>query len=189
MKNIFEISWNKRLAINTDARLLEWKIYIKRMFEDRVTANDCVISLKYWIEENVHVSRTGNTVVNKRINRCVVNLNNDLILFDNPEALTHNRTMEENKWRKLDFFLQVGLSGPFFFNSLHVLKAWKSNLWLYMESKCELFRLWFFLWTYLLLIIGNMTFFSFHQRPNFLVISHCASLFEQTNWWYQRCWF
>lgn len=85
------------------------------MFEDRVTANDCVISLKYWIEENVHVSRTGNTVVNKRINRCVVNLNNDLILFDNPEALTHNRTMEENKWRKLDFFLQVGLSGPFFF--------------------------------------------------------------------------
>lgn len=45
----------------------------------------------------MHVSRTGNTVVNKRINRCVVNLNNDLILFDNPEALTHNRTMEENK--------------------------------------------------------------------------------------------
>lgn len=45
----------------------------------------------------MHVSRTGNTVVNKRINRCVVNLNNDLILFDNPDAMTHSSTMERKQ--------------------------------------------------------------------------------------------
>lgn len=63
-----------------------------------VAANDWIISLKNGIElENVHVSRTGNTVVNKRINRCVVNLNNDLILFDNPDAMTHSSTMERKQ--------------------------------------------------------------------------------------------